>query len=613
MTLRPTSCFLSWIWMTLAGATGLFVSSLQQANATELPCNDSIKGKLMLDANVSVNLVKAFAKGDDLNLDGIPTNRSAVRDLCLVKLLIGPGNPGIAGSPSTSAGIGIEVWLPKPWNGRVHVLGGGGWAGSPEVSATNKIGSNASINQAYTTAGIEGSVSAITDGGHSAPVHSGAFAMLPNGKINEALWKDFAQRAVHETAAAAKALASIYYGEPARYSYFDGCSTGGRQGHMEAQTYAGDFDGILAGAPAINWTRFIPAELYPQIVMQRDLAGVVLSEQQLNLVSSSAISACDADLNGVHAGYVSDPSACHYNPERDESVLCESAGGASKSASCVDRKQAHAINKMWFGPTADGTVPDPDTSNGYADDLTRGHLWFGLTRGTQLFGITSFPSPGLAGSSNGIPTPFSIATDLVALISGKPGLATPEFRNETGNGADQWKSLTYGDLRAIEQRGAMLQKSFSNIDTDNPDLTAFHNRKAKMLLYHGMADQVIPIQGTTHYYATVAANMGGFEVLRRFYRYFQVPGMGHCGAVGSVNGLVGVSPAANPPLPAPGQLFSALTDWVETGKAPEDLIVENTDATISRPLCAYPTRLHYRGGEKGLANSYSCAKGYPAP
>jgi feruloyl esterase len=612
MVLRPTIDFVrrswGWYWVTLTIFSALFLLGLRQAQGTELPCDDSIKSKFSLDSNVSVSLVKMFAKGADLNLDGNPTKRLAARDLCLVKLLVGPGNPGAAGSPSTSPGIGIEVWLPKPWNQRVHVLGGGGWGASPDVRATDKIGSNASINQAYAIAGAEGSVSAITDGGHSALVHSGAFAMLPDGKINQTLWKDFAQRAIHETAVAAKALASIYYGEAARYSYFDGCSTGGRQGHMEAQTYPDDFDGILAGDPAINWTSFIPAELYPQIVMQRDLAGGLLSEQQLNLVSSSAISACDADLNGDHAGYVSDPSACHYNPEHDNSVLCESAGGNNKSAGCVDRRQAHAINKMWFGPTADGSVPNPDASNGYADDLTRGHLWFGLTRGTQLFSITSFPSPGLAGSSNGIPRPFSIATDVVALILGKPALATPEFHNETGNGADQWKSLSYGELKTIEQRGAMLQASFSNINTDKPDLTAFRNRKAKMLLYHGMADQVIPIQGTTHYYFKVAAKMGGIEELQRFYRYYQIPGMGHCGAVGSVDGIRGVSPPAKPPLPAPGQLFSALTDWVETGKAPEDLVVKNADATISRPLCAYPARLHYRGGEKGLATSYSCER-----
>jgi feruloyl esterase len=274
----------------------------------------------------------------------------------------------------------------------------------------------------------------------------------------------------------------------------------------------------------------------------------------------------------------------------------------------VNKTQARAINKMWFGQTIDGGVPDPAMANGYANTLAPTHLWFGLTRGTQLFKVSSFPSPGLAGSVNGVPAPPSISTDLIALIAQKPALATPAFRNATGDGADGWKALSYGDLAAIQKRGLRLQSEFAGIDSNNPELTAFRNRKGKMLVYHGMADQLIPIQGTTQYYSKVAARMGGYGEVQRFYRFYQIPAMGHCGGVGSVDGIAGLSPAANPPLLAAGQLFNALTDWVERDRAPDDLVISNADATISRPLCAYPAELAYIGGDRALAKSYACKR-----
>jgi feruloyl esterase len=403
-----------------------------------------------------------------------------------------------------------------------------------------------------------------------------------------------------------KALATLYYAQAPKYSYWDGCSTGGRQAHMEAQANPEDFDGILGGDPAMNWTRFITSELYPQIVIQRDLGGVILTPAQLTLVSSAAVSACDSALNGRHDGYISDPGACNYDPTHDRNVLCKADGGTNDTASCVTPTQALAINKMWYGQTPDGSVPDPKVDNGHSDKLTGKQLWFGPSRGTALAGGDPHV-PTLAASMNGQPFPFLIALDVLALELQNPRVSGATFHNASGNGENGWKSLSYAALADAQAKGMALQKQFGNIDTDNPDLTKFRDHKGKMIVYHGLADQLIPAEGTTAYYRSVADKMGGIDKIQDFYRYYQIPGMGHCLGTGSVDGTSGVGPAAAPPLPVPYQLFSVLVDWVEKGKAPEDIVVRNASGTNSRPLCVYPKKITYKGtGDVMAASSYRC-------
>lgn len=588
--------------LALGGCSGGSSSSDSVSAATPsalLTCDNSMIAAFKPDANTTVTSVKAFKKGDSLALSGTPAAPVppvAANDLCMVKLNVGPGNPGPVGAPSTSAGIGIEVWLPSPanWNQKIHVLGGGGWAGGTAISSLTVLGST----NAARTAGTEGSVSAATDTGHT--VGNGSFAMNPDGSINTALWTDFASRGIHEMAVKAKALAAAYYGKQQKFAYWDGCSTGGRQGHMEAQANPADFDGILAGAPAFNWTRFINAELNPQVAMNIDLAGVPLTSAQLTLASSAAVSACDTALTGSHDGYVSDPSACNYDPTTDPTVLCTASGGTNATASCLSTAQARVMNKIWYGQTADGTVPAPGADNGYNVNRPSDQLWYGLTRGTNL----AF----LAGSSSttGAFSPFTIATDQVALNLQDPTYTTPAFTNAVANGANKWLTLSYAGLANAFAQGVALNPLFGNINTDNPDLSGFRDRGGKLLISHGLADTLIPPQGSVNYYTRMANQMGGFVAAQKFNRLFLIPGMGHCAGVGSVNGIAGVSPAANPPLPATGQMFSALTNWVESGVAPTSINVTTADGTISRPLCMYPTKLTYVSGSVGSASSFAC-------
>ncbi len=563
--------------------------------AVALTCDDSMKTAFAPDANTTVLLVKSFKTGDPLTL-GSATTPVAANDLCFVKLNVGPGNSGAASAPSTSAGIGIEVWLPSAanWNERIHNLGGGGWAGGNQgsITAIGNVGAAA-------TAGTEGSVVGTTDTGHS--IGNGSFAMNADGTINSALWQDFSERSLHELAVKTKALASAYYQKTQKFAYWDGCSTGGRQGYKIIQNHPDDYNGYLVGAPAFNWTKFITAELYPQIVYQRDLGGVPLSAAQQAQVSAKAVSSCDV-VGGQHLGFVLDPQQCTYDPAKDADALCtgtvgtNGVVGTNATAACVSPVQATAMNKIWFGQTSDGSVPDPVANNGFNANLTNDQLWYGLSRGA---------SSGLAGNN-----PFSIASDMVALELQDPTLATPSFTNATGNGANGWRNLSYGQLANAFAQGIALQSFFGNINTDSADLSGAMTSGAKILQYHGSADVLIPTAGSINYYTRVANLDGGFAKTQAYDRLFLVAGMGHCGGVGTQQGTVGVSPPAtnnSVPLPASGQLFSAMTSWVESGTAPATITLQSADASASQLLCPYPSKPTYSGtGSVTAAASYTC-------
>src|SRR5439155_875859 len=174
-------------------------------NESKLPSCDDLKTEFHPDSLTTVLLVKAFKKNDPLTL-GTPTSTTpiAANDVCMVKLLVGPGNPGPVGAPSTSPGIGIEIWLParENWNHRIHVTGGGGWAGGNQTNLTVLAGAGGAGSTAPAPSFIataRGAVSANTDTGHSGP-GGGSFAMNPDGSINTVLGNDFAQRGIHEMA-----------------------------------------------------------------------------------------------------------------------------------------------------------------------------------------------------------------------------------------------------------------------------------------------------------------------------------------------------------------------------------------------------------------------------
>lgn len=576
-----------------------------------LACDMQGLGQMRLDAQTRIIGVHSFRAGDEVRLANSPAPHIKTPvDVCLVKLVVGPGNPGPVVAPSTSPGIGIEVWLPSRdrWNQVIRAFGSGGWAGGFHTDPT-RIGQSGGGTPMHLGAIEKGYAVSGSDHGHGGTVsgRNASFAMNPDGSINTALWRDFAERSLLEQALKTKAVVRAYYGKPHAKAYFDGYSTGGRQGYKLAQKYPDQYDGILAGAPAFNWTRFITAELYPQIVMQRDL-GRAIPNAKLHAASALAVRSC----GGAQAqwGFLLDPLACTYNPAQDAAALCvqerteAGAAGTNTQATCLSLKEAQAITKIWYGMTRDGTAPDPRTDNGRTGQVSaqRGQMWWGPTRGTDL--------TALAGEQ----APFPIASQMLALTLQNPRLAQRGMlANATGNAEDGWKSLGYADLVRAYELGLSMQASFSNINTDSVDLTAFRDRGAKVLSYHGLSDQLIMPQGSLNYFDRLAQRMGGVDRVLAFNRLFFIPGYGHTGAFNLTasigpNGSVTAPTAVPLPQPANGrdELFNALRQWVEQGVAPERIELSAASGRLSLPICAHPKKPVLVGGNPDAAASYTC-------
>jgi feruloyl esterase len=457
---------------------------------------------------------------------------------------VDPNNAGVCRVTATTThppvGDKIKIWVAIPtsnWNGRFVGIGGGGFSG----------GSAAGVNQPLSLGYASGSTDTGHDGG------SGSFALDANGRLNWQLIRDNAHVGIHEMTVTGKALTQALYGVAPRYSYFNGCSTGGRQGLMEAQRYPEDYNGIVSGAPAINWSKFIPQELWGAVLMNS--VENPIPACKLAAATSAAISACDA-IDGVKDGVIEDPGRCTFDPK---SLIGTSAGDCGQFTTA----DVDVIAKLWQGPRRqDG-----------------GFLWYGLPRGADLNALWGSRGTPLK------PQAFGISLDWFRYFLAQ-------------NSQLEWTTITpaayerYWD-QSVEQYTAV-------IGTDNPDLTAFRDRGGKVIIWHGWADQLISSEGTVDYYKRVQERMGGAKSTSDFARLFMAPGVGHCGG--------GTGPAPE------GQLDAVLS-WVEQGKAPETLPAARRDqagaVTRSRPLCQYPLVARYKGaGSTDDAASFVCSAGF---
>jgi Tannase and feruloyl esterase len=439
-----------------------------------------------------------------------------------------------AGNP-----IHIEVWLPQPWNGRFQGVGGGEYSCGPSY-----------FEMAPAIQG--GYAAATTDCGvNPADAGTGAWALSSNGQLDFPLIDDFAYAGIHDMTMAGKAVTQVYYPSQLRYSYFFGCSTGGREGLMEAQRYPADYNGIVSGAPAINWTRFIPAEIWPELVMNvsRDFLPTC---KEVAFVES-AVQAC-ATTNGV----ITNPDTCDWSPDK--------LVGLVTPCGVITQQDAAVMTKIWQGP---------ETTHGQK-------LWFGLERGASLSGLAATTT------SNGVTTgnPFIIAVSW---------LGTWLQRNPSWD----WRTLTYAQFDILFQQSV---SEFSDvIATDNPDLSAFKSHGGKIIIWHGLADQVIFPQGTINYYQRLQHAMGGPAATDSFARLFLASGAGHCASAAG-------------PAPTQPALMNALARWVEHGAAPVSILARQpipatNVVTDSRPLCLYPEFARYTGyGSTTDASSYVCTR-----
>jgi Tannase and feruloyl esterase len=496
-----------------------------------------------------IGAAKLTADGPVPQILSVSTGMAGTVNYCLVKVLV----------PKA-----VNIWVGLPmggaWNGRWQSVGGGVYAGAAAVP---------------TAALHDGYAAATTDTGHASSPVDGSFGMAGPGKPNVELQKDFAYRSEHLMAVIGKQLVKQFYGKVQQYSYWNGCSTGGRQGLRMAQDYPDDYDGILAGAPAIHWDRFQAAMLWPQVIQQRVNGGPVgggdraAMTAKYRLATDRAIAACDA-LDGVTDGIIDDPRRCGYQVSDDHEVT--RATCSASDGQCLTPGEAAAIDRIWQGPVACGdghsdlcTVPETATRK-----LTGGgnkRLWYGEVRGTDLMTV--------AGAQ-----PFVVA------------LEQPRYWMYFDPAWD-WHKVGAPDF--IDFFRDTVAKVGPLMASENPDLSAFRRHGGKLVLYHGWSDQLIMPQGTIDYYDRVTQRLGGgYARTQQFARLFMAPGVGHCaGGAG----------------PQPQRPFDAVVNWVEKGVAPETITASRSvaGATQTRPLCPYPAEAHWTGtGSTDDAANFTC-------
>jgi hypothetical protein len=415
------------------------------------------------------------------------------------------------------------------WNGRTQGIGGGGCSGSLAV--------NAPVNAGYVGSGNDTGHS----GGNCEP------GVNTDGTYNLQFINDFIRNGMTQQVLLSKRIAATYYAKAPDFNYWNGCSTGGRQGYVLAQELGRELDGILANAPAMYWTRFQTAQMWGQIVMM-DLVGAPIAAAKLTQATASAVAACDA-ADGVADGVIDEPRACTFSAKAN---VCGAA--TAPADNCLNAAEAEAIDRIWDGPhNADGK-----------------RIWFGLDRGTAINAL------------NGT-NPFA--------------LGVTQFHWNTHNPTFDWTTVTTQTYADVAQQGS---RNIADVTDTFGDLDVFRASGGKLLTFVGANDQLIMPQGVLHYYRQMAQRYGDkpdddFSGVQKFYRLFRGPGVGHCaGGAG----------------PQPQGLFDALVNWVENKVPPKTILAQNTTGgvvTRTRPLCAYPQTAIYKGsGSTDDAANFTC-------
>jgi hypothetical protein len=453
--------------------------------------------------------------------------------------------------PSSDSDIRIEVWLPvSGWNGKFQGIGNGGYAGELSFG-----GLADAVSRGYATAS--------TDTGHAdANGTSAGWALHHPEKI-----VDFGHRAVHVTAVSAKAIIRAFYGEDPRRSYFSSCSNGGRQALMEAQRYPGDYDGIVAGAPANYWTALLSFAASNAKATLAEAASYIPAAK-LPAIEAAALAACDAN-DGVKDGVIENPPACRFDPAV---LLCKSA----ESDSCLTRPQMTALQALYDGlKDANGKTLFPGYSPG--GEAEPGG-W----------------APWITGNAPEHSLMFAFNTQF--------------FKNMVFENPE-WDFRSFDAVRDTKIADSKMAAALNATD---PDLSAFRERGGKLILFHGWSDAAIPAVNTINYYRSVVAKAGAKDA-ETFVRLYMVPGMQHCegGPGPDVFSHVGTARGDRA-----HDIDTALEDWVEQSIAPAQIVASKyrgsarpgADVVRTRPLCPYPLIAEYKGtGSTDEAANFTCA------
>ena len=452
--------------------------------------------------------------------------------------------------------INFELLLPEQWNGKFAMGGGGGFVGLVINSALMY----GPLQAGYATVG--------TDTGHQGHPLDASWAHNSLERL-----VNFGHQAVHRTAVTAKALIKAYYQNDIARSYFTGCSRGGGQALMEAQRYPEDFDGIVSGAPAYNWTMGlggmtsqINQAMYPD---PNNLQGAVVGPKEQELIESSILAMCD-ELDGIKDGILNDPRQCKFDVD---TLLCK----GEKTDSCLSREQLAAVKVVYDGPK----------------DSKGNSLYYGYPFGGENSegGWPRWLTGGLKYQSN--LDEFQGGVD----VGDTKAPVAPNAHIGFGNGImkyfvyndPEWtyQNYNFDTLRKDSERVA------ETLNATNPDLSAFRKRGGKLLMYTGWSDAAIPAYATIGYYDEVLAHD---KSAAEDVRLIMMPGVEHC---------------FGGPGPSFVNFLTEIDRWFETDKAPEQATAywldEKMQPNGSRLVCAYPQIAKYDGkGDTRDVASFSC-------
>ncbi|KAI1800175.1 tannase and feruloyl esterase [Daldinia bambusicola] len=445
--------------------------------------------------------------------------------------------------PGKSDTVTISMYLPEDWNGRMQGVGGGGWS----AGGLNFVLSYYSMLGAV----AEGYAAVTTNAGH-AQLSPDDWILKSPGHVDLHLLEEFGSNSLNELSIIGKAITESYYGKPPAYSYWNGCSQGGRQGFKIAEKYPNAFDGIVASAPAVDFAGLGVADHWPQVVMKA--LGQYPKNCELVAITEAFIEHCDGN-DGLLDGIVTDPDSCEFDPYSmvNKSIDCQDVDAGTVQ---ISEAAVNVTIATWTGARkSDGSF-----------------LWWGLKKGGDLVDkvVSLGVNTGLATttcSGNGTCTgrTMDIIDAWIRLLIKKD----PTF---------DVKTVTIEDLQDLFQQSIDEYGPIFNV---KPNLDAFREAGGKIISYHGLADAILPPESSTNFYDSVAAHD---EQIKDYYRLFEAPGLGHCWA-----GFGGYYPAG---------FFKALVSWVESGVAPDS--VAAATSVESGPvrqsiLCPYPQKAHYNG------------------
>ncbi len=457
-------------------------------------------------------------------------------------------------------GFHVQLPLPEDWNGRFLHWGDGGKDGDLDFADHRAA---------------EGYAVANTNTGHDSGAEPGSSFAFNNRQAEI----DFGHRAVHLTVVAAKRIVDAYYDEAPEYSYFEGCSTGGRQGLMEAQRYPYDFDGIVAGAPAHYYQEMNAARTWllqkmymddfeGSLSFDTDGDGLPDSPRKVEQLAKVVLDKCDR-VDGIVDGVIDNPLACDFEPDRDlAGMMCKDDVNGDD---CFTRLQLQHIKDFYRGAyDSSGTVIYP------------GHALGSETEWLRLY----VPHEGNRFSAGAM----GVTADHLNYLfyEDDPGVTMPTVADlsvmpDASRNPPEWAWWQF-DIDDVTRGRGDLMKGIT--DATDPDLTRFLvTNEGKLILYHGWSDSLIVPAGTLEYYESVVETTfdGDLPATKEHARLFLIPGMGHCGGG---------------PGPNTWDRLAPLVDWVERAIPPDALTAtHSTDGVVDneRPIYAFPDEAVYSG------------------